>query len=268
LHVFPCFAVAGFLLLFLPEEAAFWTLQALVDEILPPSYYDDALTGVHTDQRVLAHLLWEIMPEVSDVFTQAGIHLHVVTLEWFMCAFCTALPTHTALRVWDAIFICGSEGTHFEPFFLALVNPAYLHAVASFAVLFRIALALIAMNRTKILSVAQSSTKSRVTVKGAVVESDGHSRSKDTVAETAQRVIAAAASIPQPDGGVTRSVSASSTGSEGGGFSPVVRGGTSRHPASTFPALYAMLKGLPASAFDPDELMRVSTIYTPPYCCP
>jgi hypothetical protein len=86
------------------------------------------------DQRVLAHLVDELMPEVSDSLIKAGIQLQVsatlehrirltqslclrfrvlvqvVTVEWFMCLMCTVLPTATALRVWDAVFFCGAEG--------------------------------------------------------------------------------------------------------------------------------------------------------------
>jgi len=59
---------------------------------------------------VFAHLVEELMPAVADAFASAGILLHVVTVEWFMCLLCTLLPAHTALRVWDALFLCGTEG--------------------------------------------------------------------------------------------------------------------------------------------------------------
>lgn len=81
----------------------------MVNELIPPAYYDNALMGVHGDQRVLAHLVEELIPDVSDALTKAGIQLQVVTLEWFMCALCSVLPAHTALRVWDAMFIYGAS---------------------------------------------------------------------------------------------------------------------------------------------------------------
>lgn len=211
------------------------------------------------------------------------------------------------------------------------------------AVFFRVALALIFAHRTRIRSIAASSTQSNIVVKttagsgfnggaGVVVEStqadvSGVRRSvttRDTVAETAKRVMAAATSPPPPPSGLlspailppsatstasgaggsgtsgkftittprgtvtTGSVSGvrddsvspspiksndakltsgtgrggdgEATGSDvgGGGFSPVIRGGTMRHPSSTFPALYAMFKSLPSTATDPDELLKVS----------
>lgn len=42
-----CRAVAGFLLLLMPEEHAFWMLETIVTELLPPHYYDSALMGKH-----------------------------------------------------------------------------------------------------------------------------------------------------------------------------------------------------------------------------
>lgn len=210
------------------------------------------------------------------------------------------------------------------------------------AVFFRVALALIFAHRTRIRSIAASSTQSNIVVKttagsgfnggaGVVVEStqadvSGVRRSvttRDTVAETAKRVMAAATSPPPPSGllspailppsatstasgaggsgtsgkftittprgtvttgsvsgvrddsvspspiksndakltsGTGRGGDGEATGSDvgGGGFSPVIRGGTMRHPSSTFPALYAMFKSLPSTATDPDELLKVS----------
>lgn len=133
--------LAGFLLLLLSEEQSFWVLDCLINEILPQNYYTNSLIGVHADQRVLAHLISELVPEVHSAYESAGVQLHIVTVEWFMCVMCTTLPTHTALRVWDAIFLHGSE------------------------VLFRVALVLFHMNRNRIISVANSSTRSQVSVK-------------------------------------------------------------------------------------------------------
>ena len=58
-----------------------------------------------------------------------------------MTFFSTVLPTETALRVWDALFIRGAD------------------------VLFRVSLALFQDARVRILSVARSSTTSTVQVR-------------------------------------------------------------------------------------------------------
>jgi hypothetical protein len=249
--------LAGFLLLLLDEEKAFWCLVVIVDELFPPDYYHEGLLGVNADTRVLAHLVAELMPDVGDAFERAGVTTQIVTVEWFMAAYATTLPTLTALRVWDALFVLGGE------------------------VLFRVGAVLFATNKARILSVAASSTTSNVSVRreaagggggsdeGAdatsprvLVQSTGELArggkgnergwdtlaslglgQRDTVADTAAKVLAA--------------------GQGGGPGSPtpspaLARGGTVRSPASTFPALFGMLKTLPASAHDPDELMRLA----------
>jgi TBC1 domain family member 6 len=310
--------LAGYLLLLLSEEQAFWVLDCLVNEILPPDYYSPTLIGVHADQRVLGHLVGELLPDVATAYESAGVSLHVVTVEWFMCALVTLLPAHTAVRVWDALFLHGSEA------------------------LFRVPLVLFLQHRDRILSVSQSSTRSKVAVTtnaggatpgggggggggalspvsgpgadgGAasptvVVASTSLQRSsgsffarkqRDTVAETAARVMAAVAAssassgVDSPRAGAGGEGAASSDapstpskGAAGGGendggsvegvvdpsASPqsapapaqaLAKGGTVRSPLSTFPALFSMLKSMPTNAHDPDELMRLAFPATP-----
>lgn len=75
--------LAGFLLLLMGEEQAFWTLDVTVNEFLPPDYYSDTLLGVQTDQRVLAHLVGVLLPDIAAAYEGCGIDLQVVTVgEW------------------------------------------------------------------------------------------------------------------------------------------------------------------------------------------
>lgn len=91
--------LAGFLLLLLSESQAFWALDCLVNELLPPDYYGRSLLGVHVDQRVLSHLVMELLPDVHATYEACGLSLHIVTAEWFMCCLSTSLPAHTAFRL-------------------------------------------------------------------------------------------------------------------------------------------------------------------------
>lgn len=212
-----------------------------------------------------------------------------------MCSFTTVLPTETALRVWDALFLRGSD------------------------VLFRVALALFHDAKERILSVARSSTTSSVLVCFEVVaplvyrseffcfsvqvapvaagscspdrtvtgglgplisRSDsrgaasvasspmrGFFSPRDTVAETARRVFAAAAAA-----GIGASDDASPPPSSPGrnrlestgrtvAVAPLARGGTTRPAASLFPAIFGLVKALPSSVHDADALLRVSRSY-------
>ena len=88
--------------LMLSEEQAFWVLDVLTNEILPQDYYNGGLVGVrapkgvgcpgeqdgrthlrsfmlqvHADQRVLAHLVSEVFPDISEVLAEAGIEISV-----------------------------------------------------------------------------------------------------------------------------------------------------------------------------------------------
>jgi hypothetical protein len=178
--------LAGFLLLLLSEEQAFWVLDCLINEILPPDYYTRKLLGVHIDQRVISHLVGELLPDVSKAYEDAGLVLHLVTAEWFMCCLCTSVPAHTAFRIWDCIFLFGSE------------------------CLFRVVLSLFHLNRNKILSVAVSSTKASAgivpSVNGSANSNGGTSKGLTEEQQRAADTVAAAAPdlIPSFRGGTKR----------------------------------------------------------------
>lgn len=178
--------LAGFLLLLLSEEQAFWVLDCLINEILPPDYYTRKLLGVHIDQRVISHLVGELLPDVSKAYEDAGLVLHLVTAEWFMCCLCTSVPAHTAFRIWDCIFLFGSE------------------------CLFRVVLSLFHLNKNKILSVAVSSTKTSAgivpSVNGSANSNGGISKGLTEEQQRAADTVAAAAPdlIPSFRGGTKR----------------------------------------------------------------
>jgi Rab-GTPase-TBC domain len=139
-------SLAGWLLLWMPEEDAFWTLEALANEILPPSYFNDGLIGLFTDLQVFSHLLSEMLPEVARVVEESGIELHTVCLEWFMCIGCSVLPTNTALRLWDLVFVVGFDQA-----------------------IFRLFLALFAINKTRILSLVASASQTSLELSATAV---------------------------------------------------------------------------------------------------
>lgn len=103
---------------------------------------------------------------------------------------------------------------------------------------------------------------------------------RDTVAETAQRVLAAlpaatsspvavGGAVEEADGGGGSVESGDGPPGEGRGAGaelpspPVARGGTVRHPMSTFPAMFSMVKGMPAAAHDSDGLMAAAFPLSP-----
>ncbi|KAL1926539.1 hypothetical protein VTP01DRAFT_5660 [Rhizomucor pusillus] len=137
--------IAGFLLLFMNEEEAFWTFVTAIHDILPPSVYDVTMEGANIDQTVLMMLLSERCPQIWNRLgggrsfwecEQAEANglptTSLVTSHWFLTLFINILPTESVLRVWDCLFY---EGQH---------------------TIFRVALAIFKMNEHEILAVNDS----------------------------------------------------------------------------------------------------------------
>lgn len=101
--------IAGFLLLFMSEENAFWSLCAVSEAILP-RYFEAGMCGVRADNAVFEELA-RGDPQLSLAFqvidaTDASISL--MTTAWFMALFTTVLPPESALRVLDLFFLHGA----------------------------------------------------------------------------------------------------------------------------------------------------------------
>lgn len=65
--------VASCLLLFLEEEDALWMMCALIEDLLPPSYFSSTLLGVQTDQRVLRQLIVQYLPSLDQLLQEHDI---------------------------------------------------------------------------------------------------------------------------------------------------------------------------------------------------
>jgi hypothetical protein len=100
--------IAGTLLLLMEEEDVFWMMVAIIEEILPESYYNKTLMGVQIDQRVLKQLVSTIVPKSSQLFKEHDTEISLVTLHWFITAFAAVVPTQVLLRIWDIFFCEGS----------------------------------------------------------------------------------------------------------------------------------------------------------------
>ncbi|KAG2226471.1 hypothetical protein INT45_014215 [Circinella minor] len=137
--------IVGMLLLFMNEEEAFWTLVAIVQNILPAGVYDVTMEGSNIDQTVLMMLIWERMPTLWNKLAEKkssfwdyaadGTSMPTITLvtnHWFLTLFINILPIETVLRVWDCFFYEGAS------------------------VLFRVALTLFKMSENTIMSIEDS----------------------------------------------------------------------------------------------------------------
>ncbi|KAL7054124.1 hypothetical protein AAHC03_026530 [Spirometra sp. Aus1] len=128
-YLFLPLKIAANLLLFMEEEAAFWMMCSIIEDILPPSYFSaDSLIGVQADQRVLGELISVFMPRLKAVIQEHEVDLALITLGWFLTLFSGVLPMRIMLRVWDLLFYEGST------------------------VLFRVALAILKLNEEVLIN--------------------------------------------------------------------------------------------------------------------
>ena len=59
--------IAASLLLFMEEEESFWMMCAVVEDLVPASYFSTTLIGVQADQRVLRQLIVNYLPDVDAI---------------------------------------------------------------------------------------------------------------------------------------------------------------------------------------------------------
>lgn len=137
------FQVVSCLLLFLEEEDVLWMMCALIEDLLPPSYFSSTLLGVQTDQRVLRQLIIQYLPALDRLLQEHDIgirkwdchhfifsvgsvtgntlyycingffhfvylELSLITLHWFLTSFASVVDIRLLLRIWDLLFYQGS----------------------------------------------------------------------------------------------------------------------------------------------------------------
>uniref|UniRef100_A0A8C9YZS0 RUN and TBC1 domain-containing protein 3 n=1 Tax=Sander lucioperca TaxID=283035 RepID=A0A8C9YZS0_SANLU len=100
--------VVSCLLLFLEEEDVLWMMCALIEDLLPPSYFSSTLLGVQTDQRVLRQLIVQYLPALDRLLQEHDIEMSLITLHWFLTSFASVVDIRLLLRIWDLLFYQGS----------------------------------------------------------------------------------------------------------------------------------------------------------------
>ncbi|CEP14389.1 hypothetical protein [Parasitella parasitica] len=108
--------LAGFLLLILSEEEAFWMLVTIVHDIFPQNVFDTTMEGANIEQTVLMMMLYEKMPCVWTKMASKKCFweceqkeelppITLLTSHWFLTLFINILPVETVLRIWDCFFV-------------------------------------------------------------------------------------------------------------------------------------------------------------------
>ncbi|XP_064615398.1 growth hormone-regulated TBC protein 1-A-like [Liolophura sinensis] len=120
--------ITGMLLLIVrDDEKVFWLMDTLINNILPDYYAPDMLV-LQAEQEVLGKLVKWKVPAVYAHMESQGVSWTLVGMKWFICLYADVLPTETVLRIWDCLFFEGSK------------------------ILFRVAVALIMLNKERILA--------------------------------------------------------------------------------------------------------------------
>nr|CDS28478.1 TBC1 domain family 0B [Hymenolepis microstoma] len=98
--------LAAVLLMFMPEEDAFWTFTEICERYLV-SYYDEGLELIQIDGQILYGLLKRLFPHIYKFLVKHGAEPIMLVVEWFMCVYTRTLPWCSALRVLDMFFCEG-----------------------------------------------------------------------------------------------------------------------------------------------------------------
>lgn len=97
--------IAGLLLIVLAgdEEATFWLLKHLIENIVP-EYHTKTMKNLKRDIEVITELIKLRLPLINEKVNELGLPWIVIMTKWLICIFAEVLPIETTLRVWDVIF--------------------------------------------------------------------------------------------------------------------------------------------------------------------
>jgi len=98
--------LAGFLLLRMEEEAAFWTLEAIVSRRFE-GFYSHDMFQCQIAQLLLQDLIEAQLPKLAVHLEELQVRTTTFAMRWFLCLFVGVLPTECTLRVWDLLMLHG-----------------------------------------------------------------------------------------------------------------------------------------------------------------
>lgn len=99
--------VAGFLLILMPAEEAFWMLCALLRDVHMEGYYANTMKQLHVDGIVFGQLLQSMDPELATRLIELRVEPINFTPSWFLPLFNRIVPWQTLLRLWDVFLYEG-----------------------------------------------------------------------------------------------------------------------------------------------------------------
>ncbi|XP_055542341.1 growth hormone-regulated TBC protein 1-A [Wyeomyia smithii] len=101
--------IAGLILIVTKnEESTFWLLKVLVENVVP-LYHTKKMDNLITDIDVLSELVKSRAPDVHKHIENLGLPWPVIATKWLICLYAEVVPTETALRIWDCVFLEGNK---------------------------------------------------------------------------------------------------------------------------------------------------------------
>lgn len=99
--------LAGFGMIHMPAEDAFWLMCAVLRDPQIEGYYTTGMKQLHVDSVVFGNLLKFMDPELHKRFEEVELTPIMFTPNWFLTLFTRVLPWTTLARVWDVFFYEG-----------------------------------------------------------------------------------------------------------------------------------------------------------------
>ena len=113
------FMAAVLLLVTDDDEATFFIMCHVLEDLLPNDYYSDGLMGVKVDQEALVGLLVHSLPKVAEHFHDIRFDVRALVPAWLMSLFVNTFPIETVLRIWDCLIT--ENHVHYSPIPLSVL---------------------------------------------------------------------------------------------------------------------------------------------------
>jgi len=86
------------------EDLVFFILIALIERILFEGVYEPNLVGCQIEMKSLGDLLSMKLPKLARHLDSMHCEMSLIATDWFLCLFCTSVPSEVCVRIWDCIF--------------------------------------------------------------------------------------------------------------------------------------------------------------------
>jgi len=100
--------LAATLLIFMPEQEAFWMLVFIIEKLLP-NFHCESMPGYHYAELLFKFLLASFLPELYAHFQKIHFDIAMFTSKWFFSLYMNAMPNVTTFVVWDNIMLRGKN---------------------------------------------------------------------------------------------------------------------------------------------------------------